>query len=339
MAAGTFYAAEIAEAPEMVARQILANRERVAALAARLRVKPPTMVVTAARGSSDHAATYAKYLIEPALGCVVASAAPSLASIYAARTRLAGALHLSISQSGASPDLLATVAAARETAALTVALVNAEGSPLADVAEVVLPLHAGSEQAVAATKTCLAAFAAVLQMTAGWSGDAALDEAVDGLADDLARARALDWSAAEHVLARADHLFIIARGVGLAAAQELALKFKETCALHAEAFSAAEVLHGPATLIDPKVPVIVLAQDDAARDATLAVADQLAARGGTVLRVASGAGADLVLPVAAAAVQPLLMLQAGYALAGAVARARGTDPDRPPHLTKVTRTC
>lgn len=338
MTAGTHFAAETAEAPEVVARQFLANREAMAEFGARLRAPPPTIVVTAARGSSDHAATYAKYLIEPALGVVVASAAPSLASVYGARSSLAGALYLAISQSGASPDLLASVEAARVAGALTVALVNAQHSPLAALAEVVLPLHAGSEQAVAATKTCIASFAAVLQLTAAWSGDVALGEAAVRLADDLAAARAADWSGAAPAIAGADHLFVIGRGVGFAAAQELALKFKETCALHAEAFSAAEVLHGPATLVGPNMPVLVLAQDDAAREDTLRVADRLAERGGTVLRVSSGAWADLALPIAAAAAQPMLMLQSGYALAGAVARLRGTDPDRPQHLTKVTST-
>ena len=298
--------------------------------------RPPTLVVTVARGSSDYAATYDKYLIEPALALVVASAALSLASVYGVRAGLAGALHISISQSGRSPDLLAGVTAAKAAGALTVTLLNDTTAPLAALADVVVPLHAGPELAVA-TKSYLAAFAAILQLTAASSGDAALATAAAALPERLAAARATEWDAAAPVLARAAHLSVIARGVGLWAAQELALKFKETWALHPEAFSAAEVMHGPATLVGTAMPVLALVQDDAGRAGTRAAAALLAERGGTVWRAASGQGA-LPLPSAHPAVQPLLLLQTGYALAGAVARARGTDLERPPHRHKVTST-
>ena len=334
--AGALYAAETAEAPEAVTRQFAANAAFVEALAADLRARPPTMVLTSARGSSDNAATYGRYLIEAALGIVVASASPSLASIYNGQPDLTGALHLSISQSGRSPDLLAAVRAARAGGARTIALLNDTGSPLAAHVDDVLPLHAGPERAIAATKSCIAAFAALLHLAAAWSGDIALRAAVNSLPTALVRARENVSSIAAAELATARHLFVIGRGIGFAAAQELALKFKETCALHAEAFSAAEVLHGPATLVGPDVPVLVLAQDDAAREGTLAVAAELATRGGRVWTASSDG--DLPCPHGPAAAQPIAMLQSGYALAGAVAHARGTDPDRPPHLSKVTST-
>jgi len=333
---GALYAAETAEAPGIVARQFAANAGAVDALAIELRAQPPRLVLTSARGSSDNAATNGRYLIEAALGIVVASASPSLASVYEVQPNLEGALHISISQSGRSADLLAAARAARAGGARTVALLNDTDAPLAALVDHVLPLLAGPEGAVAATKSCIAAFACLLQLVAAWSEDAKLAQAVDALPDALARVREANWNAPVEPLATARHLFVIGRGIGLAAAQELALKFKETCALHAEAFSAAEVLHGPSTLVGPEVPVLVLVQDDAARTGTLAVADELAERGGQVWIVATDG--DLRLPPAPAAAQPILMLQSGYALAGAVARARGTDPDRPPYLSKVTST-
>jgi glutamine---fructose-6-phosphate transaminase (isomerizing) len=153
---------EAAQAPEVVRTQLAANAAQVAQLAARLRRAPPRAVVTCARGSSDHAATFARYLIETRLGLLTASAAPSVSSVYEAAPDFADTVMLAISQSGASPDLLAVVRRARAAGARIVALINAIDSPLAQLADELLPLHAGSEQSIAATKSYIASLAATV---------------------------------------------------------------------------------------------------------------------------------------------------------------------------------
>lgn len=333
---------EAAEAPEVAKRLIAANTDACRALGARLRATPPRFVVTCARGSSDSAATYAKYLIELRLGVVGASVGPSVSSIYRAKVGMREALFLAISQSGRSPDLLALAEMARADGALTVAIVNDETSPLAEVCEVVLPLHAGPERSVAATKSYLGSLAAVLQMVAEWSADAALIEATQLLPDALVAALARDWRKAVGQLAAARDLYVVGRGVGFAAAQEVALKFKETCGIHAEAISAAELMHGPLALAGPDFPVLMIAQDDAALGALKEMAVGLAERDVPVIAAGSVSNwAGTTLPIMAGLhsfVQPIATVQRFYPLVDAVARARGRDPDNPPHLRKITET-
>ena len=336
---------EAAQAGDVVAAQYARNRDAVAALAADLRRSPPPFVVTCARGSSDHAATFAKYLFETQLGVVTASASPSVGSVYAARPRLRDALFVAISQSGKSPDLLRNAEAAREGGARVVALVNVEDSPLAALADVVIPMHAGPERSGAATKSYLASLSAILQIAAHWKQDAALLDALERLPDALRAAWRCDWSAAMDGLRSAHNLFVLGRGIGLGAAQEAALKFKETCGLHAEAYSSAEVKHGPMALVGPGFPVLIFAQPDETEAGTLALAGEFRARGARVwlaARDAGGiAGAGEVLPVAETphpACAPLLLVQSFYRMANALSLARGHDPDTPPHLNKVTET-
>ena len=180
--------AEAAEAPHVVSRLLAANHHTVAQLAADLRTNPPTAVLTCARGSSDHAATYLRYLIETRLGVLTSSAAPSVASIYGGSPAAAGMLCTAISQSGASPDLVATMQAAKEAGAATLAMVNVEGSPLALLADTMLPLHAGRERSVAATKSYIAALAVSAQLVAAWGEDKALAAGLASLPEQLERA-------------------------------------------------------------------------------------------------------------------------------------------------------
>jgi glucosamine--fructose-6-phosphate aminotransferase (isomerizing) len=342
VAAESLMLREAREAPAVVARALAANARRCRELAGRLRERQPPFAITCARGSSDHAATYAKYLAETRLGLVTASIGPSVSSIYGAPLRAKGALFLAISQSGRSPDLVQLAETARAEGALTVALVNDAASPLAAACEIVLPLHAGPERSVAATKSLLAAMATVLQIVAAWRGDTAMTHALETLPADLAAAARTDWSAALPVLRDASHLYVVARGIGLAAAQEAALKLKEAAGLHAEALSAAELMHGPLALAGPGFPVLLFAQRDAAEPGLAALARDLSDR--RVPLITAGLGAAFGagrLPVAAGVdphATPLLLLQSFYPLADAVARARGRDPDRPPHLRKVTET-
>jgi len=333
---------ETAEAPDVVARLIDANDATCRALGARLRERPPHFAVTCARGSSDSAATYAKYLFELHLGTVVASVGPSVSSIYGRRPKMGDALFLSISQSGQSPDLLTLAEAARNDGALTVAAVNDTDSPLAGLCEIVLPLHAGPERSVAATKSYIASLAAILQLAAHWSGDAMLGAAVRRLPDDLNDALGRDWRGALPKLTATRSLYVIGRGPGYAAAQEAALKMKETCGLHAEALSAAELKHGPLALAGPEFPVVLFSQRDEALAGLTDTGTELAASGVPVIAAGpAGFPGALTLPSASGIhpfAQPLTLIQSFYPLAEMLSRARGRDPDRPPHLSKVTET-
>lgn len=330
--------AEAAEAPAVVAGQRARNAAAMATLGVALRTQPPRAVATIARGSSDNAATYARYLIETRLGVLTTSVSPSVSAVYAARPGMAETLVLALSQSGRSPDLLAAAAAASQTGARLVALVNDETSPLAALADTVLPLTAGAERSVAATKSFIASLAGVAALVAAWSDDEALAAALAELPDTLRSAWALDWSAAAPILARADHLFVLGRGAGFAIAQEAALKFKETCGLHAEAFSAAEVRHGPMALVGPGFPVLAFVPDDAARPSVEEAIAACRAAGAPVIAVGGAGEGMLPMVQAHPALLPIAQAQALYRLVDDVAARRGHDPDAPPHLRKVTQT-
>ncbi|SHL87545.1 SIS domain-containing protein [Rhodanobacter sp. OK091] len=332
---------EAHETADVVARQFAANEAVVAALAQELRARPPRFIVTCARGSSDHAAAYAKYVFETQLGIVTASVSPSVTSVYAAEQQWQDALFIAISQSGKSPDLLRNAQAAKIAGARVVALVNVEDSPLAALADTVIPLHAGPERSVAATKSYIAALAAVLHLCARWRGDDELGAALQALPDALRAGWDADWSALSEGLVDAHNLFVVGRGFGLGIALEAALKFKETCGLHAEAFSAAEVKHGPMALVGPDFPVLCFAQDDDTLEGTLAVAREFRGRGAQVFVAAPGLQGAGMLPVIGglpALCTPLLIIQSFYRAASELALRRGFNPDVPPHLNKVTET-
>jgi glutamine---fructose-6-phosphate transaminase (isomerizing) len=321
----TFMATEIAEVATVVRRQLAANAALAAKAAADLRTRKPAFVATVARGSSDHATLYLKHLVELRLGLACASLGPSIASLYHAPLKLEGAVTVAISQSGQSPDIVAMQRTAKAQRAMTIAFVNDEASPLAQEADALLPLCAGAERSVAATKSMIAALVACASLVAHWDGDDAppATEAIE-------------------TLAQASSLFVVGRGATHAIAAEAALKLKETSAIHAEAFSSAEVLHGPAGIIGPGFPVLAFAPADAARPGFFDTLDRLAAFGATPLLVdiqphkrwptlvALDGGHPLLTPIVA--------LHAFYRVAESTARRRGRDPDQPPHLKKVTET-
>jgi glucosamine--fructose-6-phosphate aminotransferase (isomerizing) len=335
--ARTLMAREVSETPSVIKRQFAANAAALAELAARLRREPPSVVVTCARGSSDHAATYGKYVIETLLGVPVASAAPSVASLYDSPVQARGALVLAISQSGRSPDLLATVDAYRVAGAHVVALVNDADSPLAQTADTSLPLHAGPELAVAATKSCIAAMAGLAAIAAAWSsGDDAINKALKNLPQMLEQALALDWSAAVDVLRPAKQMFVLGRGYSFGVAQEAALKLKETCAIQAEPFSSAEVRHGPMRVIDKGFPVLAFATSDMAGADVASTAREFAQWGANAL--VAGQGGVLPIVTGHAVLEPIAMLASFYRLAEQVSLSLGMDPDAPRGLAKVTKT-
>ncbi|MGE3332935.1 MAG: SIS domain-containing protein [Rhodospirillaceae bacterium] len=337
-------AIEAGEAPDVVRRLLAANHGALAQLGETLRRDPPAMALTCARGSSDHVALFGKYLIEQHLRIPVASMAPSVVSISGTPPRdLSNALVIAISQSGRSPDIVATAKATAAAGARVVAILNEVNSPLGDAASLVLPLHAGPEKSVAATKSCIASLAALADLARNWSQDGELDKAMAALPGHLAAAGTLDWSPMVGALKGARNLFVVSRGAGFGVAHEMALKLKETCALHAEAFSAAEVEHGPATLVRDGLPVLMLAPPDQAGPEVIALAKRFAARGANVLCAGlavplEGVIALPVLPDVDASLAPIVWLPSFYNAVVHLAQARGLDPDRPPFLNKVTET-
>jgi glucosamine--fructose-6-phosphate aminotransferase (isomerizing) len=331
---------EARETPARVQVQIDRDTQHVARIAAALQAFKPRLVLTSARGSSDHAATFARYLIETQLGLVTSSASPSVSSVYGARQDLGQCLFLVISQSGRSPDLLTAAAAAKASGAMVLALVNAEDSPLAEVADHIIPLRAGPELSVAATKSYICGLAAIVHLVAHWSADPSLLGTFASLPAKLDASWQLDWQPMVDTLKPAQNLFVLGRGLGLGVAQEAALKFKETCGLHAEAFSSAEVRHGPMALLEKKLPVLMFAQDDETRPGLEALAQEWSAQGVNVLMAGRELPDVKTLPVIAAdaAIAPLLFIQTFYRWAATLAVARGYDPDHPPRLKKVTET-
>ena len=285
--------AEILEAPEAVARQETSLAGPLRELVRRLKAKPPQVVVTVARGSSAHAAAFAKHAIERHLGIPVAAAAPSIVTVYHRDLNLKDQLLLAISQSGRSDDLIEQTRSARRAGALTVALVNAADSPLAAESDIVLPIGAGLEQSIAATKSFIATLAALLRLTAEWAENDALAAAISRLPERLKAAADLDWSACFGAFAPAPSLMVIGRGSTLAIAREAALKLKETCNLHAEGYSGAEFQHGPMALVAANYPILMFMPTDAAKDALVALGGRSApqTRGGLQRRAGRGRGA------------------------------------------------
>ncbi len=332
---------EARSAPECVAAQLAADDEPYTELGAALRAQPPTAAVTIARGSSDHAASYLAYLLMARYGQLVTSLPMSLVTLYHAPLTTRGTLAVAVSQSGRSPDLIEPIEVFRRGQGVTVALVNDADSPLGRAAEWVIPLRAGAEMSVAATKSFICSLSAGARLAASWQEDRELMTALDTLPDALRAACALDWSAGIEVLAGAERMMVIGRGAGLAIAQEAALKFKETCTIQAEVFSSAEVQHGPMALVDAGYPMLVFAPHGPAQAGLIGLASQMRERGARVLLAATSDVAERHLTLASTAcddLDPIAAIQSFYLLVEAVSRARGRDPDRPPHLNKVTST-
>lgn len=332
---------EIDEIPEAAARLLDRSANAFAAAGAALRAKDPAFLVTIARGSSDHAALFLKYAIELTAGIPVASLGPSLASIYGAKLKLGGGAALAISQSGKSPDIVAMTQAATCAGATSIALTNTMPSPLAEVCSHPLDILAGPENAVAATKSFVNSIVAGLAMLGEWTGDRALQRAVADLPKHFAQAAKLKWLDFAACVNEAESLYVLGRGPALAIANEAALKFKEATGIHAEAFSAAEVLHGPVAIVGPRFPVLALAGRDAAEDSVVKAAEGLSAKGAVVQITSERAGKARRLPFVETGhplTDALALVLPFYGLVEALSRSRGLNPDAPAHLRKVTET-
>jgi glucosamine--fructose-6-phosphate aminotransferase (isomerizing) len=334
-------ALESREVPAVLERQGIALARPIADLIAAIRAKCPLVVVTCARGSSAHAATFAKHLFERYLGLPVSAAAPNVASVYRQPLHLAGQLFVAISQSGRSADLVETAEMARSSRALTVAIVNDVASDLAKTCEFVLPMEAGPELSVAASKSFIASLAVLLRFAAAWAGEAQMQNAIERLPERLTKAAELDWSAAIPVLSEANSVVTIGRGPTLAIAREAALKLKEGCSLHAEAFSSAEFQHGPISLVEQDYPVFAFAPNDASADGVATLLGSLQRKGAVVIGTGLaqiGSGSLPALTPQQPEADAICLIQTFYQLLSLLAAHRGNDIDRPRHLQKVTLT-
>ncbi len=336
----TKMAAEIAEIPDVLRRQVIEGLPVYRETGRRLRGAGLRGFVTCARGTSDQAATFFKYIFETGTGLPVASIGPSVASVYNTRLRLEGFAALTFSQSGGSPDLAALQAAARQGNAHTIAILNVTDSPVGEGADTVLPVLAGPEEAVAATKSFIGMLFASLSILAGYRDDHSLESALRDLPDLALEALDSDWSSATVPFARSSSLFCIGRGPSLAIAGEAALKFKETCQLHAEACSAAEVLHGPVAIANARLAALIFGVGGMAGASSLATVQRLRGQGAMVYTVGAVHG-PRVLPVPTGIhdlVDPVLQAIAFYRFVEDLAIRIGQNPDAPLGLTKVTRT-
>ena len=344
--AGALMAAEVAEQPAVLERILREGAGAAQAAASAIRRHAPRFVLLAARGTSDHAALYAKYLIETTLGLPAGLVSTSTYTTYGATPDLSGVLWVAVSQSGGSPDLVESTTRARAGGALTLAVTNAPGSPLAQAAELHLDMLAGAERSVAATKTYTASLLTLLLVVEAWRDADPLD--LQGL-PSLAHA-ALDLPQVAEVAARyrfVDKLVTTSRGYAYPTAREAALKLMETCYLSAHAFSGADLLHGPLAMIDADRPVIAIVPEGAGGRALAPVLERLAERGADMCVVAppgavpGGTFPAVTVPLPTgmeervAPIVPILPLQD---LARQLAVSRGQDPDVPRGLAKVTRT-
>jgi glutamine---fructose-6-phosphate transaminase (isomerizing) len=333
--------AEALEASEVVRRQADLLAGAIRELAERLKRTPPRLIVTCARGSSGHAALFGKGLIERHLAIPVADAAPSVVSVYRRGLRVDGQVFIAISQSGRSDDLVESAVSAKESGALTIAIVNDTESPLASASDIVLPLAAGEESSVAATKTFIASLAVLLRLVACWSEDAAMMDSLETLPRRLASAAQLDWSNALEALSGAKSLAVLGRGPTLAIAEEASLKLKEVCHIHAEGYSGSEFQHGPIALVSQDYPVLIMMPSDAARHELSRLAEDLCQKSRLVFVTGDGI-ADAQCLAALPPEQPdadaICLIQTFYGFAAHLAGRLGLDPDQPRHLQKVTRT-
>ena len=325
---------EAQESPELIRQILSSNNSEYAEFARKLRALDPSSVITIARGSSDNAAGYASYLIPLCTGKVVASLAPSIVTVLRAKLKTPKQFTLVISQSGRSPDIINALECVQTGGALSAAIVNDVDSPVAKMADVLLPQHAGKE-GIAATKSVLCTMTCIARLVAEWTDDKKLLSALNELPSVIEQGLKIGLTLDQNALKGVDHVYVLSRGLGLAAAQETALKLKETCGLHAEPFSAAEVRHGPREIVGGNFLVLALALPDSGHDDVIAAANELKAQGAKVLQVDQS-----ILPkMSDTRLSTLVALSVMYPWLSESSKALGHDPDKPKTLkSKVVKT-
>jgi glucosamine--fructose-6-phosphate aminotransferase (isomerizing) len=341
--AGSLMAAEIAEQPARLGRLLAEGAGAARELGGVIAARAPRFVLLAARGTSDHAALYAKYLVEVELGVPAGLVSPSTYTAYHARPDLRDVLMVAVSQSGGSPDLVTTIRTARELGATTLAVTNAPASDLAAAAELHLDVMAGPERAVAATKSYAAELLALWMLVRGWQDRevAGAAVAVEAAAAHVARRPEVVDIAGRYRFS--DRLIVTGRGFAYPTAREAALKLMETSYVAAHAFSGADLLHGPLAMIDNEHPVVAVVPDGVGATAMAPVLERLAERDADLLVLGGTQSAGLgnvayrlePVPEQLAPIADIVPLQW---LALQMAVARGFDPDAPRGLAKVTRT-
>jgi glucosamine--fructose-6-phosphate aminotransferase (isomerizing) len=344
---GSILRKEIAEQPEVLARILDRERPNVARLSTKWRRQDIQYLTIAARGSSDNAATYAKYVFGALADLPVVQAAPSLHTLYESAPRLSHSLVLAISQSGESPDILAVVSDAKKQGSPTLAITNSPSSTLAKTADEVILLHAGEERSIAATKTFTASIGAIALFAAAWigGGDKHLDELLT-MPERLAQAIEVEPAVRELAasLLHIGHCAVIGRGYNYATAYEIALKLKELTYVGAEPYSSADFLHGPIAMVDEMLHAIVIAPSGRAHDSSVEFVERIRKEGGRLVAISDRAefvalaDAGIQTPSVPEWLSPMTAVVPGQLLALHLARAKGYDVDRPRRLTKVTRT-
>ena len=333
----TAMAREIREIPT-TAERLLAERDSIITVANRIRQADPRVVVISGRGSSGNAGTLLRYLFEARAGLLVSTSAPSVMTTYGQSIDMRNAVFIVISQSGRSPDLVLGAQSARKNGALTIAIVNDLNSPLALACELPLPMGAGLERSVAATKSVVLSMMTSVQLVASLTSDDELNEKIKRLPQRFSDALACDWSLWSSSLAAARAAFVIGRGFGLGPAREIGLKVTETMRLPTLSYSAAEVMHGPLACASAEIPFLVLRQNDGSSAMVDALIAELRVRKLNVFSVGDPTG---VLPWIGnddPICDAITMLLPAYATIEQAARARGFDPDNPPNLSKITET-
>ena len=323
---------EAKQAPSVIEHQLKTNQALLEKVGEKLRQFDPSMVMIIGRGSSDHAGVFGKYLIEIESGVPTFAAAPSVASVYGKKLKLKQALVIVISQSGRSPDIIAQAQMAKEAGAYCIALVNDETSPLKDIVDDLIPLKAGAEISVAATKSYLATLSALLQLTAYWTENKTLIEALNTLPAALQTIIDSAPQLTPESIEGVHNLVVLGRGLGYAVTKEMALKLKEVCSIHAESFSSAEFLHGPVTLVEQGLAILDCSVNDESAQSHQAQIEEMKSRGADLVHMYQTD--NTVHPRLA----PLVVLQRFYIDVAAVAVSRGFNPDEPKGLKKVTKT-
>lgn len=337
----TLMRSEALAAASVIEEQFSENVDLMDDVAQYLNQKNPYSLVSIARGSSDHAAQYLNFLATAKMGKLTTSLSMSALTLYQTELDVSKSIGVAISQSGQSPDIIRPIEYMRGKSAPTFALVNDVNSPLAKAAQWTIPLHAGPEKAVAATKSFMASLSASATLIAAWKNDLELTRGLHHLPDDLLKAQALDWTSPIETLKAAKRIMIVGRGYGLSLALEAALKLKETCSIQAEAFSAAEIKHGPQALIEEGYPLLIFANRGPALHSMLDLAADMKARGANVILAAPPFVKDKQLEIQTTHAEELdviTAIQSFYLMAEELSRSLGLNPDEPRHLSKVTKT-
>jgi glutamine---fructose-6-phosphate transaminase (isomerizing) len=343
----TYMESEIKEQPQAMQRLLSEEAANIAGIAAVLRQKQPAVILIAARGTSDNAATYAKYLLGLVNGTIVALAAPSLTTLYGAKLNLSQAAVIGISQSGKSTDVVEVMQQAHAAGALTIGISNDPPSPLAAAVQYPIALRAGEEKALPATKTYTASLTALALLSAHLAGNQSLLDGLAGLPAAMQAVLQLEpvlTDAAYH-LRDAQRCVSLARGINYATALEAALKLKETCYLGAEPYSTADFMHGPFAVVEPGFPALLFAPPGQTEAAMTEMAQALVQRGASSVTMAKDpsllklATIPVAMPVDVdERLSPILYILPGQLLALHLSQARGIDPDAPRSLNKVTLT-